>query len=254
MAGTPAAGINTHNPKHTIPNIMNQKLHNHSMRTLTVLCAAALAALAVACQKDDNTVDLTAVVADRPDSGAKVYIDGLYGCWQQGDAVKIHNGSSADNYSLAVASADGVTATISGVAQGDSYTAGYPAANTTVSGPGALAIELPAVQTYESAAISGDAGDAAQRIVSPMAAYSTGDILKFYNVGALLKVVVSNTLSEALTLYAVEVESDNAPLSGIAAVTATAKGASISTVSGTGKSVTLSLSGAGVTLDASTGS
>ncbi|KWW31575.1 MAG: fibronectin type III domain-containing protein [bacterium P3] len=233
---------------------MKQNFNIPVRRTLTVLCGAALAAFAVACQKDNNTVELTAVMADRPDSGAKVYIDGLRACWQQGDAVKIYSGGAAADYSLAVTSADGVSATIRGVAQGDSYTAGYPASAATVTGPGTLAIDFPAVQAYERVAIYSDADGAAQRIASPMAAYSTGDILKFYNVGALLKVVVANTYAEAVTLHSVEVESDNAPLAGTAAVSVSAAGTDIVAVSGTSRTVTLSLSDADVTLASSGGS
>lgn len=204
-------------------------------------CLIALAATALfsACQKDkEHLVDLTAVIVDQPVSNAKVYIDGNYGCWQQGDAVKIKSGSNGtDSYSLTV---DGSKATIKNVEEGTPYTAGYPGGNVTAIGDGTLNIEVPSSQSYVEAAIYYGAATNEQRIVCPMAAYSPdGSTLKFYNVAAMLAVTVTNSESSALTLYAVEVESDKSPLSGTATVTVNADTAYISSKASTSNNVTL---------------
>lgn len=234
-----------------------------SQKKLTVMnkvlqsCMIALAATTLfsACQKDkEHLVDLTAVIVDQPVSNAKVYIDDVYGCWQHGDAVKIKSGSNGtESYSLTVAGSDeaATRATILDVTEGAPYTAGYPAANATITGNGTLTIDVPASQSYAEASIYSGAATAKQRIVCPMAAYSPdGSDLKFYNVAAMLAVTVSNSTTEALTLYAVEVESDNAPLSATAVVSVDAEGATITSQSSTSTSVTLYFTST-LTLDAS---
>ena len=216
------------------------------------MIALAATTLFSACQKDnEHLVDLTAVIADQPVSNAKVYIDGIYGCWQHGDAVKIKSGSNGtESYSLTVAgSGEAATrATIPGVTEGAPYTAGYPGGNATITGNGTLTIDVPASQSYAEAAIYSGAETVKQRIVCPMAAYSPdGSDLKFYNVAAMLAVTVTNSESSSLTLYAVEVESDKSPLSGTASVSVDANGAAITGTSGTSQSVTLTF-GTTVTL------
>ena len=211
----------------------------HSFFIITLACAA----LFCSCQKDE-TVNLTAVFADKPNSNAKVYIEDNYGYWQNGDAVSIRSNGSNGDYPLAVADANPHIATIPNVEEGAPYTAGYPAANVSDLGSGTLKLTIPSEQTYTKAApYSGHTEK--QRIVCPMAAYSDdGSVLRFYNVGAVLAVNILNSTGNALNLYAIEVESDNAPLTGKAAVTVNADGATISGTTETSTMVTLSLSGA----------
>lgn len=216
------------------------------------MIALAATTLFSACQKDnEHLVDLTAVIVDQPVSNAKVYIDGIYGCWQHGDAVKIKSGSNGtENYSLTVTgSGEAATrATILDVTEGAPYTAGYPGGNVTSVGDGTLTIDVPASQSYAEAAIYSGAETVKQRIVCPMAACSPdGSDLKFYNVAAMLAVTVTNSESSDLSLYAVEVESDKSPLSGTASVSVDANGAAITGTSGTSQSVTLTF-GTTVTL------
>ena len=181
-----------------------------------VLCAALLALAATSCQKDDRTVTLNAVIDD---SGAKMYINDSYGRWHNGDAVRI-NGTS---YDVTVTSATSATATIVYVNESSNYTAGYPAANTEHKGVRSLEITVPATQVYTMSDMysSGNEGDTAQYIPTPMAAYCTNSnpTLQFQNVGALLKVTIDNQIAQTMTLYAVEVVSDRAPLSGTLPVT-----------------------------------
>lgn len=222
-----------------------------SCSLLTILAATVLF---TACQKDsEHLVDLSAVIADQSGSNAKVYINGNYGCWQQGDVVKVKSGSNGtNNYSLKV-EGSGVAAdkaTIKDVVEGTPYTAGYPGGNVTPIGNGTLNIEVPSSQSYVEAAIYDTATTNEQRIVCPMAAYSAdGTTLRFYNVAAMLAVTVTNSESSPLTLYSVEVESDKSPLSGTATVTVNADTAYISSKASTSNNVTLTF-GTTVTLAA----
>lgn len=223
---------------------------NKILQSSMMLLAGA--ALLASCQKDDRTVNLTAIIADQQAGNAKVYIDGVYGCWQQGDEVRLRSGSNDEaTYELAV-STGAASAQITGVTEGAPYTAGYPASCVTAIADGIVTIEVPAEQSYATASAYSGA-EATQRIVCPMAAYSAdGGSLKFYNASALLAVTVTNTVNEDLTLYAVEVESDNAPLAGTATVGVDADADSITATDNTASKVTLTFS-TSVVLDASTG-
>lgn len=214
---------------------------NKILQSSMMLLAGA--ALLASCQKDDRTVNLTAIIADQQAGNAKVYIDGVYGCWQQGDEVRLRSSGSNDEatYELAV-STGAASAQITGVTEGAPYTAGYPASCVTAINDGIVTIEVPAEQSYVEAAIYNGAATNEQRIVCPMAAYSPdGSTLKFYNVVAMLAVTVTNSESSSLTLYAVEVESDKSPLSGTATVTVNTDAAtsSISSNASTSNNVTL---------------
>lgn len=213
------------------------------LRYLFVLLASV--SFFTACQKDGNdTVDLNAVIDDQPVSNAKVYIDGKLGYWQQGDVVRVRSGSVDEaNYTLNVG-AGGSSATIPGVTQSTPYTAGYPAANVKYGmGDGTLTITFPNEQTYTAPLAYSD-GTNKQYIECPMAAYSDdGTELRFYNVGAVLAVNIHNSVGEALTLHAIEVESDNAPLTGTATVTVNADTAYITAVDNTRKSVIMKING-----------
>lgn len=223
-----------------------------------ILIATISAVLLSACNKDeDNTVTLTAIVADQLNGGnAKVYINETggvkYGCWQNGDTVSING---AKKY-LSVTSGESLTAAINDVdASNTGYTAGYPYGKTTYGGtPKSISIDIPAVQEYISADdYSGTGASANQRLLCPMAAYcgSNGSSLKFHNVGAVLKVTVSNSYEELLTLHSVEVESEDAtvPLSGTCSVTMNDAGEiSEATYEGSSKT-TLDLSNAGKSLE-----
>lgn len=195
--------------RHSERLVMKKILHSS-------LLLLACGALFVACQKDEKTVDLTAVIADQPTGNTKVYVEENTGYWQQGDVVVVRSGeSNTDHYTLSVSSSGSHTAIIPGVTENSPYTAGYPYGNVVISGDGALSVTLPDAQTYTPAAIY-EGGASRQRIVCPMAAYSAdGSALQFHNVGSVLKVVINNEYTDKdLSIYAVEVESDNAPLAG----------------------------------------
>lgn len=235
---------------------MKQYIHNTFPVCLRFLCATMLVALAMtACQKEDETVTLDAVIADQPNRSAKVYVNSFYSYWHNGDNVYINGNTSDDKYTLSVTKASPVIAKIEDVETSTKYTAGYPAEYTEITGNGSLNITLPETQTYELGQIySNDVADKAQSIVTPMAAYTEGTTLRFHNVGALIKVEIENKINQTMTLYAVEVESDKAPLSGTLAVTATEGGVSIGTTTDGKKRVSMRFSGSdNVVLDASSG-
>lgn len=183
-----------------------------SVYTITGCLLAVLAA--VSCAKDDDTVTLHAVIADRPSGGSKVFVDDdNYACWQNGDAVKING----DQYSVVVEPGDKRAATISGVTKNESggYTAAYPAAYVQSCFNKTVTLTMPSTQTFSSDADG-------QNIVAPMAGYTDDPTpeapLRFHNVAGVLKVNVKNSLSKDLNIYALEIESSNAYIAGTGTV------------------------------------
>ena len=167
----------------------------------------AVSLLFVACQKDSDDgvrrVTLKAVI-DNSANGAKVYIDDeRYACWHHGDAVNI-NGS---DYTLSVASSGSAkAATITGVTESDAgYTAVYPAdraAGVTAAGD-AVTVTIPAVQTYTTPTVFDGSGTSYQYVETPMVGHcDAGDeVIKFRNVGSLLKVTVTNSTGYDLAVH-----------------------------------------------------
>ena len=204
----------------------------------------AVAVLAAGCKKDQGAegyVTLNATI----DNQAKMYIDdNRYPCWDNGDEVYIN----ADAYS--VSSATGNSASIVGVAAAEAYRAVYPAslvaAGTDITGSGSVAIELPATQVYATA-------NGHQRVDMPMAAYLTeGTTLQFHNICSVVRVEVSNTTGEALTLDRIVVEAQNAALSGAATATVSGTASDGVSMSATAShAATLSFAGSTVTVPAS---
>ena len=186
----------------------------HRLIPYAFLLAASVLAAFSACRKDDATIDLRAVIADRPSGGSKVFVDGdNYACWQNGDAVKING----DQYSVDVDPGDNRAATISGVTKNESggYTAAYPAAYVQSCFNKTVTLTMPSTQTFSSDADG-------QNIVAPMAGYTDDPTpeapLRFHNVAGVLKINVKNSLSQDLNIYALEIESSNAYIAGTGTV------------------------------------
>lgn len=186
----------------------------HRLIPYAFLLAASVLAAFSACRKDDATIDLRAVIADRPSGGSKVFVDDdNYACWQNGDDVKING----DQYSVDVDPGDNRAATISGVTKNESggYTAAYPYAYVQSCINKTVTLTMPSTQTFSSDADG-------QNIVAPMAGYTDDPTpeapLRFHNVAGVLKINVKNLLSQDLNIYALEIESSNAYIAGTGTV------------------------------------
>ena len=215
---------------------MKMNKHNRLFTTAAMLGVAAFSAIAFAsCQKDDdNLVDLTAVIADKPASGAKVTIDNeRYACWTDGDKISING----EEYTVGVTTSGSTSVSISGVTyNSDGYAAVYPASchKTENAGSTSATIILPDAQEWDE-----------DHIVTPMVAYTTsggsGSTLLFHNPCNLLKVTVNNGLTgdNNLDIHQIIVTSSNTILTGEATVTGLDGTPSISSVTGGTKDVTL---------------
>ena len=198
-------------------------------RLLLILPLAAL--LLSSCRKDEQLVDLTAVIVDQPGrGGAKVYVDDArYACWHHGDAVNV-NGS---NYTLSVEPGtltaehdwrgQKVAKILDVNKSSNGYTAAYPASCVSGISEGgtSVTVTIPSVQTYSRATVYDGTGDSYQQLVNPMVAHcgAEDDTLKFRNVGCVLKVTVYNSSGAALNLHYVTVKTENAYLAGSASMT-----------------------------------
>lgn len=196
-----------------------------------MICIAVLSVFAIpSCQKDkESLVDLTAIIAEHPNDGAKVTIDDQrYVCWSNEDTVSING----EKYYVGRLTADGVTSvTISGVTYNeDGYAAVYPYSchKTENAGSTTATIILPDVQKWN-----------ASHITTPMVAYTTGSTLTFRNPCNSLKVKVTNDLSEDLFIHQIVITSTNTILTGEATVTGINGTPTINNVTGGTKDVTL---------------
>ena len=201
-----------------------------------MLGVAAFSAIAFAsCQKDDdNLVDLTAVIADKPAGDTKVSIDeDRYACWTDGDNISING----EEYTVGVTTSGSTSVSIIGVSYNESgYAAVYPASchKTENAGSTSAKIILPDAQEWDE-----------DHIVTPMVAYTTsggsGSTLLFHNPCNLLKVTVTNGLAgeNDLDIHQIIVTSSNTILTGEATVTGLDGTPSISSVTGGTKDVTL---------------
>ena len=213
---------------------MKMKKHNRLFATAAMLGLSAISVFAVvSCQKDDdNQVDLTAVIADKPTGDAKVSIDeDRYACWVNGDRVSING----EEYTVGVTTSGSTSVSITGVAYNESgYAAVYPSSchKTENAGSTSAKIILPDAQEWDE-----------NHIVTPMVAYTTsggsGSTLLFHNPCNLLRVTVTNGLEEDLFIHQIVATSTNTILTGEASVTGLDGTPTISSVTGGTKDVTL---------------
>lgn len=162
----------------------------------TIALAAAL--LAVGCQKENGAVTLG---ADLVNSNTKVYIDNSTPKWNEGDPVWVNG-----NAEHAITDVNGTSGKIRGVAEASQYVAIYPAeyASGTASAP---SVTIPAQQSYTL--VAGN-----QKMVTPMAAVTTGSHLFFYNLCSLVKVTVENNTGADFGLKKITVKANNDYLGG----------------------------------------
>ena len=189
--------------------------------------------LAVSCQKEEGTVTLGAEIQKTVNSSTKVYINDHTPCWHNGDEVYINNAA------YPIMAASGASARIEDVVSSSSYRAIFPASivpeDCDISSSGSVPVTLPSIQHYELVGSH-------QRVDVPMGAYLTsGSTLQFYNLCSVVRVIVSNSLNQELTLRRIELTATASGLSG--AGTATVSGSvhdHISMSSTASHSVTLS--------------
>lgn len=172
---------------------------------------AAIATLAVGCQKETDTVTLGAEIQRPVNGNDKVYIDDHTPCWHNGDEVYINNAT------YPVMAASGASARIENVVSGSTYRAIFPASirrnNTNITNRSNVEVKLPAEQHYERI------GDH-QRVDVPMGAYITsGSTLQFYNLCSVVRVIVSNSTNQELSLRRIMLQAENAMLSGAGSAT-----------------------------------
>ena len=165
---------------------------------------AAMAMLAAGCQKEEGTVTLGAEI-QKP-SNSKVYIVDHMPCWHNGDEVYINAAA------YPVMAASGASARIEDVVSADAYRAIFPAsivsAGSDISNSSSIPITLPPTQQYQLVGSH-------QRVDVPMGAYLTsGSTLQFYNLCSIVRVTVSNSLNQDLSLNRLELRTQTAGLSG----------------------------------------
>ena len=194
---------------------------------------ASIAMLAVSCQKEKGTVTLGAEIQKAVNSSTKVYIDDHTPCWHNGDVVYINNAA------YPIMAASGASARIEDVVSSSTYRAIFPAsivpAGSNINSSGSVPVTLPSVQHYEL--VNGH-----QRVDVPMGAYiSGGSTLQFYNLCSVVRVTVSNSLNQELTLRRIELTAAASGLSGAGNATVSGSVNDLITMSSTAShSVTLS--------------
>ena len=169
------------------------------------LVVAAVATLAVGCQKEQDTVTLGAKIQKPVSGDAKVYIDDHTPCWHNGDMVYIND------VAYPVMAASGSSARIENVtaSSNNTYRAIFPASirSGSYSSP-QISVTLPSTQTYRL--VGGR-----QRVDVPMGAYITsGSTLQFYNLCSVVRVIVSNSLNTDISLRSITLTAETAGLSG----------------------------------------
>ena len=161
--------------------------------------------LQTGCKKEQEFVTLG---VDIQRSNAKMYINGdNYPYWTAGDRVYVND------QSYPVTNISGSSATIEQVvANNGGYRAVFPASivasSMDITGSTTIPVTLPAIQQYQLV-------DGHQRVNLPMGAYLDGGTrLVFNNLCSVVRVEVSNALSEGFTLDKIVIETATARLSG----------------------------------------
>jgi hypothetical protein len=206
------------------------------IRTISIIAAAIGIFMAVGCKKESEGITLGASIAN-DDNLTKVHLSTTdQPLWDNGDPVWV-NGDDTRTISD-ISNTDGTNAKIKGVTTSSSYLAIYPADMAAGTASNASIVIRPD-QTYESG-----------KLTFPMVAYSNNKHLFFYNLCSLVKVSVSNNLSNntSITLKKISVRSSNNLLCGTMALTVNNNGTvTAGTPTNGGKEVELDL-GSGVSV------
>ena len=207
------------------------------IRTISIIAAAIGIFMAVGCKKESEGITLGASIAN-DNNIAKVHLSAdNQPLWDSNDPVWV-NGDDTRVISD-ISTSDGTYAKIKGVTSSTSYLAIYPAEMATSNASNASII-IPASQTYD-----------ANKIKFPMVAYSdnSNKHLFFYNLCSLLKVSVTNNITNGptLSLKKISVRSSDNLLCGTMALTVSSSTVTAGTPTNGGKEVELDL-GSGVSV------
>ncbi len=168
---------------------------------------AAVAMMAVGCQKDRNADGMLLLAEGFNNNGSKVLVDGLASTWADGDEVRINDQTAAVSVTTGNASVhlgSGVDAPFYGV-----YPAGIYGSNSGAS----YTLNLPATYTYETDGTH-------QKLASPMVGYTDNSTsMTFKHLTAAVTVQIKNDFGIDVTVTNVTVSSNKYKLNGTTAVT-----------------------------------
>ena len=168
---------------------------------------AAVAMMAVGCQKDRNADGMLLLAEGFNNNGSKVLVDGLASTWADGDEVRINDQTAAVSVTTGNASVhlgSGVDAPFYGV-----YPAGIYGSNSGAS----YTLNLPATYTYET-------DGTYQKLASPMVGYTDNSTsMTFKHLTAAVTVQIKNDFGIDVTVTNVTVSSNKYKLNGTTAVT-----------------------------------
>lgn len=172
-----------------------------------IYAMAAVAMMAVGCQKDRNADGMLLLAEGFNNNGSKVLVDGLTSTWADGDEVRINDQTAAVSVTTGNASVhlgSGVDAPFYGV-----YPAGIYGSNSGAS----YILNLPATYTYET-------DGTRQKLASPMVGYTDNSTsMTFKHLTAAVTVQIKNDFGIDVTVTNVTVSSNKYKLNGTTAVT-----------------------------------
>lgn len=168
---------------------------------------AAVAMMAVGCQKDRNADGMLLLAEGFNNNGSKVLVDGLTSTWADGDEVRINDQTAAVSVTTGNASVhlgSGVDAPFYGV---------YPAGIYNSNSGASYTLNLPATYTYET-------NGTYQKLASPMVGYTDNSTsMTFKHLTAAVTVQIKNDFGIDVTVTNVTVSSNKYKLNGTTAVT-----------------------------------
>ena len=173
-----------------------------------IYAMAAVAMMAVGCQKDRNADGMLLLAEGFNNNGSKVLVDGLTSTWADGDEVRINDQTAAVSVTTGNASVhlgSGVDAPFYGV---------YPAGIYNSNSGASYTLNLPATYTYET-------DGTYQKLASPMVGYTDNSTsMTFKHLTAAVTVqVVNYHYDYAIVVDSIVVASNNYMLCGEMTVT-----------------------------------
>lgn len=172
-----------------------------------IYAMAAVAMMAVGCQKDRNADGMLLLAEGFNNNSSKVLVDGLTSTWADGDEVRINDQTATVSVTTGNASVhlgSGVDAPFYGV---------YPAGIYNSNSGASYTLNLPATYTYETDGTH-------QKLASPMVGYTDNSTsMTFKHLTAAVTVQIKNDFGIDVTVTNVTVSSNKYKLNGTTAVT-----------------------------------